>query len=133
MKGAAEQFQYIMRDEVLHCAFGVRVLRELVRKESLTLDPCAVQALWQESEALESAYAGYILREPILGYSAELHLAQFRFIANRRARQLGLADPFPGATNALPWLDEQANLRKQKNFFEPRVTEYQTGGALKWD
>ena len=133
MKGAAEQLQYIMRDEVLHCAFGIRVVRELLKEENLTLDPHAVQELWEEAEAAESGYAGYILREPILGYSADLHRAQFRFIANRRARQLGQAEPFPGAANVLPWLDEQANLRKEKNFFETRVTEYQTGGALDWD
>ncbi|MDO6386428.1 MULTISPECIES: ribonucleotide-diphosphate reductase subunit beta [unclassified Uliginosibacterium] len=133
MKGAAEQLQYIMRDEVLHCAFGIRVVRELLKEENLTLDPRAVQELWEEAEAAESGYAGYILREPILGYSADLHRAQFRFIANRRARQIGLAEPFPGAENVLPWLDEQANLRKEKNFFETRVTEYQTGGALSWD
>ncbi|MEW8048784.1 MAG: ribonucleotide reductase, partial [Candidatus Thiodiazotropha sp.] len=53
--------------------------------------------------------------------------------ANRRARQLGIDEPFPGAEATLPWLDEQAHLRKEKNFFETRVTEYQTGGALKWD
>ena len=133
MKGAAEQLQYIMRDEVLHCAFGIRVVRELLKEENLSLDPRAVQTLWEEAEAAEAGYAGYILREPILGYSADLHRGQFRFIANRRARQLGLAEPFPGAENVLPWLDEQANLRKEKNFFETRVTEYQTGGALSWD
>lgn len=133
MKGTAEQLQYIMRDEVLHCAFGIRVVRELLKENGLTLDPREVQQLWEEAEAAESTYASYILREPILGYSADLHRAQFRFIANRRARQLGLAEPFPGAQNVLPWLDEQANLRKEKNFFETRVTEYQTGGALSWD
>ncbi|GBG02599.1 ribonucleoside-diphosphate reductase subunit beta [Azospira sp. I13] len=133
MKGTAEQLQYIMRDEVLHCAFGIRVVRQLLQEENLTLDPAAVKALWEEAEAAEAAYAGYILREPILGYNADLHRGQFRFIANRRARQLGLAEPFPGAENVLPWLDEQANMRKEKNFFETRVTEYQTGGALAWD
>lgn len=133
MKGTAEQLQYIMRDEVLHCAFGIRVVRQLLQEENLTLDPVQVKALWEEAEAAESAYAGYILREPILGYNADLHRDQFRFIANRRARQLGLAEPFPGAENVLPWLDEQANMRKEKNFFETRVTEYQTGGALAWD
>jgi ribonucleoside-diphosphate reductase beta chain len=46
---------------------------------------------------------------------------------------LGIEEPFPGAEPTLPWLDEQANMRKEKNFFETRVTEYQTGGALKWD
>ncbi len=133
MKGAAEQLQYIMRDEVLHCAFGIRVIRELLIEENLSLDPDALRELWDEAEAAESAYAGYILREPILGYNAELHVQQFRFIANRRARQVGVAEPFPGAENVLPWLDEQANLRKEKNFFETRVTEYQTGGALAWE
>lgn len=133
MKGTAEQLQYIMRDEVLHCAFGIRVVRELLKEENLTLDPVQVKQLWEEAEAAESAYAQYILREPILGYSAAQHTAQFRFIANRRARQLGLPEPFPGAENVLPWLDEQANMRKEKNFFETRVTEYQTGGALSWD
>jgi len=133
MRGTAEQFQYIMRDEVLHCAFGIRVIKELLREENLTLDPQALHTLWTEAEAAESAYAGYILREPILGYNADLHMGQFRFIANRRARQLGVTEPFPGAENILPWLDEQVNLRKEKNFFETRVTEYQTGSGLKWE
>jgi ribonucleoside-diphosphate reductase beta chain len=133
MKGTAEQLQYIMRDEVLHCAFGIRVVKELLHEEQLVLDASELTALWDEAEAAETAYANYILQEPILGYNASQHLMQFRFIANRRARQLGLAEPFPGAGNGLPWLDEQANLRKQKNFFETRVTEYQTGGALLWE
>lgn len=133
MKGTAEQLQYIMRDEVLHCAFGIRVVRELIKEENLKLDPKAVAELWQEAEAAEDAYARYILREPILGYNAELHQGQFRFVANRRARQLGLEEPFPGAEATLPWLDEQANLRKEKNFFETRVTEYQSGGSLAWE
>jgi ribonucleotide reductase beta subunit family protein with ferritin-like domain len=28
---------------------------------------------------------------------------------------------------------EIMDLRKEKNFFETRVIEYQTGGALSWD
>lgn len=133
MKGAAEQLQYIMRDEVLHCAFGIRVVRQLLEEENLTFDPHALREMWDEAEAAEMAYAGYILRDPILGYNKQLHAEQFRFIANRRARQVGLTEPFPGAENVLPWLDEQANLRKEKNFFETRVTEYQTGGSLVWE
>ncbi len=132
MKGAAEQLQYIMRDEVMHCAFGIRVIRELLKEEELTLDPQALRELFDESEAAERVYAGYILRDAVLGYNADVHIQQFRFIANRRARQVGVEEPFPGAENVLPWLDEQANLRKEKNFFETRVTEYQTGGALSW-
>ena len=133
MKGTAEQFQYIMRDEVMHASFGIRVAKTIIREENVKLDPKAISEMWQEADAAEAGYANYLLKDPILGYSAEDHIGQFRFIANRRARSLELEEPFPGAEATLTWLDEQANLRKEKNFFETRVTEYQTGGALNWD
>lgn len=133
MKGTAEQLQYIMRDEVMHASFGIRVVKQIMQEEAIRPDPQQLRQMWDEAEAAERAYAHFLLPEPILGYSAELHSEQFRFMANRRAKQLGVDAPFPGAANALPWLDEQANLRKEKNFFETRVTEYQTGGALSWD
>ena len=133
MTGTAEQLQYIMRDEVLHCAFGIRVVNQIILENNVKLDPKKVSAMWEEAEACEIDYANYILRDPILGYSSEDHISQFRYIANRRAKSLKLDAPFPGAENTLGWLDEQANMRKEKNFFETRVTEYQTGGALNWE
>ncbi len=133
MKGTAEQFQYIMRDEVLHASFGIRVCNQIIKEENLKLDPKKIQHMWEEAEAAEIDYANFLLPDPVLGYNANDHVAQFRFVANRRARKLNHAEPFPGAKNTLPWLDEQANLKKEKNFFETRVTEYQTGGALNWD
>lgn len=133
MKGTGEQLQYIMRDEVLHASFGIRVAKQIMLEEDIRPEPTAIRAMWDEAEAAEGAYADYILRDPIVGYNADMHKQQFRFICNRRARQLGLEAPFPDTESALPWLDEQANLRKEKNFFETRVTEYQTGGALVWD
>ena len=134
MKGTAEQFQYIMRDEVMHAAFGIRVVKQIIQEENLKINKKDIRNMWDEAYEAEKVYTNYILRDPILGYSAEMHLGQFQFIANRRAAQLGLdEEPFPGAELTLPWLDEQANLRKEKNFFETRVTEYQTGGALNWD
>ena len=133
MKGTGEQLQYIMRDEVLHASFGIRVARQIMQEENIRPDPQAMREMWDECLAAEEAYAGYILRDPILGYSKEDHIDQFRFIANRRAKSLGLEEPFPGAEARLPWLDEQANMRKEKNFFETRVNEYQTGGGLNWE
>ncbi|MDP6377091.1 MAG: ribonucleotide-diphosphate reductase subunit beta [Pseudomonadales bacterium] len=132
MKGTAEQLQYIMRDEVLHCGFGIRTVSQIIMENDIKLDLSAIREMWDEAEAAEADYARYILRDPVLGYSAESHIEHFRFIANRRAKQLGFEAPFPGAQCALPWLDEQANIRKEKNFFETRVTEYQAGG-LNWD
>ena len=134
MKGTAEQLQYIMRDEVMHASFGIRVVKQILHEENLKLDTKAIRDMWDEAYEAELTYTTYILKDPILGYSADMHIGQFCFIANRRAHQLGLEEePFPGAEATLPWLDEQANLRKEKNFFETRVTEYQTGGALSWD
>jgi ribonucleoside-diphosphate reductase beta chain len=133
MKGTAEQLQYIMRDEVLHASFGIRCVNQIMIEENLQWDAKDVQAMWDEAEAAEIGYADYILKDPILGYSKESHVDQFRYIANRRAKQLKMVEPFPGAENALGWLDEQANMRKEKNFFETTVTEYQTGGALNWE
>lgn len=132
MKGTAEQLQYIMRDEIMHCGFGIRVVKQILMEENITLEPAAIRQMWDEAEAAERGYANYLLEEPILGYSAEEHLEQFRFVANKRAKQLNLEEPFPAAKNALPWLDEQASMRKEKNFFETRVTEYQTGASLQW-
>ena len=133
MKGSAEQLQYIMRDEVMHASFGIRVCKQIMKEENIQLDPKKVQEMFEEADACEEIYSGYILRDPILGYSKEMHHGQFRFIANRRAKSLGFDEPFPGQEAMLPWLDEQANMRKEKNFFETKVTEYQTGGGLKWD
>ena len=103
----------------------------IIEENNVKLDPKKIRDMWDESEEAEGIYADYILRRPILGYSSPDHKAQFRYIANRRARQLRIEEPFPGAECALPWLDEQSNLRKEKNFFETKVTEYQSG-ALVW-
>jgi len=132
MKGTAEQLQYIMRDEVMHCGFGIRTVKQIMLEENIQPDETELRQMWDEAEAAEHAYAHYILSEPMLGYAADQHIEQFRFIANRRARQLDFEEPFPGAECALSWLDEQSNIRKEKNFFETRVTEYQTGGGLNW-
>ena len=56
-----------------------------------------------------------------------------QFVANRRCSQIGLEPIYPGARNPFPWMSEVIDLNKEKNFFEKRVTEYQTGGALVWD
>ena len=37
-----------------------------------------------------------------------------------------------GSRNPVPWMSETIDLRKEKNFFETRVTEFQSGGNLAW-
>ena len=63
----------------------------------------------------------------VLGLNAPMFKEYLRFVANRRCQQIGLDTLFPGATNPFPWMSEMIDLKKEKNFFETRVIEYQTG------
>jgi ribonucleoside-diphosphate reductase beta chain len=56
-----------------------------------------------------------------------------KHIADRRMEKIGLGRMFGNTSNPFPWMSEIIDLRKEKNFFETRVTEYQTGGTLEWD
>ena len=87
----------------------------------VTEDPLAVQQR-----------IGYLPESAPL-YTEMLVQEYLQFIANRRLSQLGLPEQFPNAQNPFPWMSEIMDLRKEKNFFETRVIEYQTGGALTWD
>ena len=68
----------------------------------------------------------------VLGMNASMMEEYLKFIANRRLTQIGLEEELKGVTNPFPWMSEIMDLRKEKNFFETRVIEYQTGGALNW-
>ena len=68
-----------------------------------------------------------------LGLNAALCETYMHFIANRRCAQIGLASVFDDTENPFPWMSEAMDLKKEKNFFETRVIEYQNGGALNWE
>ena len=53
-----------------------------------------------------------------------------RFIADWRLRQLDLPEVYGERENPLPWLAELMDVRREQNFFEGRVTEYQQAAAL---
>jgi len=86
-----------------------------------------------EATQLEIEYARDTMPRGVLGMNAAMMEDYLKFIANRRLNQLGLKEQFAGAQNPFPWMSEIMDLRKEKNFFETRVIEYQTGGALSWD
>ena len=82
---------------------------------------------------LEAAYGRDTMPRGFLGLNATLCDQYMQFIANRRCAQLGLDPVFAAASNPFPWMSETMDLKKEKNFFETRVIEYQNGGALAWD
>ena len=136
MTGTAEQFQYILRDESMHLNFGIDMINQIKIENSHLWDDEmrheAAQMILEGTE-LEIQYARDTMPRGILGMNANMMEEYLQFIANRRLVQIGLEEEFEGATNPFPWMSEIMDLRKEKNFFETRVIEYQTGGALSWD
>ena len=136
MTGVAEQFQYILRDESMHLNFGIDVINQIKLENPHLWTEQFKEEVTQmilEGTALEIEYARGTMPRGVLGMNAAMMEEYLHFIANRRLTQLGLSEQFPGAQNPFPWMSEIMDLRKEKNFFETRVIEYQTGGALNWD
>ncbi len=136
MTGAAEQYQYILRDESMHCNFGIDLVNTIKMEnphlwtESFKEE---IRVLFKRGVELEYAYAEDTMPRGVLGLNASQFKEYLRFIANRRCQQIGIDPLFEKAENPFPWMSEVMDLKKEKNFFETRVTEYQTGGALSWE
>jgi len=136
MTGAAEQYQYILRDESMHCNFGIDLINQ-IKLENPHLWTAEfreeIRGLFRKAVELEYAYAEDTMPRGVLGLNATQFKSYLRFIANRRAQQIGIEALFPQEENPFPWMSEMIDLKKERNFFETRVIEYQTGGALSWD
>ncbi|MBM4222970.1 MAG: ribonucleotide-diphosphate reductase subunit beta [Gammaproteobacteria bacterium] len=136
MVGTAEQIQYILRDESMHVNFGVDMINQ-IRIENPHLwtkkfEEEIIKIICDGVE-LECAYARDTMPRGILGMNAEVFEDYVKFIANRRFMQIGIEPQYPQKANPFPWMSEIIDLKKEKNFFETRVTEYQVGGTLSWD
>jgi ribonucleoside-diphosphate reductase beta chain len=136
MVGIAEQYQYILRDESIHLNFGIDVINQIKMENphlwSLEFQK-EVQNMLRSAAELEAAYGRDTMPNGFLGLNSALCEQYMHFIANRRCMQLGLEPVFAETDNPFPWMSETSDLKKEKNFFETRVIEYQNGGALAWD
>jgi len=136
MTGAAEQYQYILRDESMHCNFGIDLVNT-IKLENPHLWTSEfreeIRVLFRQGVDLEFRYAEDTMPRGVLGLNASQFKEYLRFICNRRCQQIGLDPLYEGATNPFPWMSEMIDLKKERNFFETRVIEYKTGGALSWD
>jgi ribonucleoside-diphosphate reductase beta chain len=136
MTGAAEQYQYILRDESMHCNFGIDLINQLKLENPHLWTAefkAEINALFMKAVELEYRYAEDTMPRGVLGLNASMFKGYLRYIANRRATQIGLEELFPNEENPFPWMSEMIDLKKERNFFETRVIEYQSGGALSWD
>ena len=136
MTGTSEQFQYILRDESMHVNFGIDVINQIKLENPHLWDDemqASAREMILEGTTLEVGYARDTMPRGVLGMNANMMEEYLQFIANRRLAQIGLTEQYPGVKNPFPWMSEIMDLKKEKNFFETRVTDYQTGGALTWD
>ena len=136
MTATAEQFQYILRDESMHVNFGIDVINQ-IKLENAHLWDQSMQDLARdmilEGTQLEIDYARDTMPRGVLGMNANMMAEYLQFIANRRLAQIGLGEPFTGVKNPFPWMSEMMDLKKEKNFFETRVVDYQGAASLSWD
>lgn len=136
MTGAAEQYQYILRDESMHCNFGIDLINQIKLENPQLWTPefkAEIKGLFETAVDLEYRYAEDTMPRGVLGMNASMFKGYLRYIANRRATQIGLETLFPNEENPFPWMSEMIDLKKERNFFETRVIEYQSGGALSWE
>ncbi len=134
MIGIGEQFQFILRDETIHLAFGSELINAIVAEnpeiwtESFRQD---ITEKIKKSVELEKQYAYEALPKGIIGLTPQSIAEYLEHIADRRLERIGLKTVY-GTKNPFPWMSEIMDARKEKNFFETRVTEYKTGGQLEW-
>lgn len=135
MVGIGEQFEFIMRDESIHLAFGCDVINTIKSEHPDIWTPQfqnQMVALIKKAVDLEKIYARDACPKGLLGINAEQFSAYVEYIADRRLERIGLPKVY-NTENPFPWMSQSTDLSKEKNFFETRVTEYQTSGNLKWD
>lgn len=135
MVGVGELFQYILRDETIHLAFGADLTNAIVEENPEIWTPEFKKTITEnikKAVELEYEYTKDSLPRGIMGLNAEGIYEYIKYIADRRLERIHL-DKVYNATNPFPWMSEMTDLRKEKNFFETRVTEYKSGGNLKWD
>ena len=134
MVGVGEQFQFILRDESVHLAFGVDLVNTIVQENPTVWTAQFKKTLTENvmrAVELEYEYAQDCLPRGILGLNADTIKTYLEYIADRRLKSIHLEAVY-GSSNPFPWMSEIIDLRKEKNFFEMRVTEYQTG-RLTWE
>ena len=135
MTGIGEQFQYILRDETIHLNFGIDLINQIKVENPEAWTPelrAEIIEMVKQAVEYELAYARDCLPDGVLGLNADLFRDYVQFIADRRLERIGLPAQY-GSRNPFPWMSETIDLCKEKNFFETRVTEYQSASTLEWD
>jgi ribonucleoside-diphosphate reductase beta chain len=131
--GIGQMFRYTLRDESNHIEVFRNLFMDLVEenREIWTAEfKEELRGLMREAIALEKEFIRDCLPVNAVGLAADEFTSYIDYIADRRLEGCGLTPLNPGVKNPLPWLAEMMDIKKEQNFFEGRVTEYQKASSL---
>lgn len=131
--GIGQMFRYTLRDESNHIEVFRQLLMELIDEnhDIWTAEfRQELRDLMKEAVELEKEFIRDCLPVAAVGLSVEEFTTYIDYIADRRLEGVGLEPLNQGLVNPLPWLAELMDIKKEQNFFEGRVTEYQKSSAL---
>ncbi len=132
--GIGQMFSYTLRDESNHIEVFRNLLMDLIDEnpdiwtEDFRQD---LRATMKEGIELEKKFIRDCLPVAAVGLNSDEFEQYIDYIADRRLTSCGLAplhsDPIK---NPFPWLAEMMDIKKEQNFFEGTVTEYQKSSSL---
>jgi len=131
--GIGQMFRYTLRDESNHIELLRNLLMDLVDENPDIWTEEFKEDLRQtmaEGIRLEKEFIRDCLPVAGLGLNADDFEQYIDYIANRRLDSCGLKPLKDDVSNPFPWLAEMMDIKKEQNFFEGRVTEYQKASAL---
>ncbi|MGF1657072.1 MAG: ribonucleotide-diphosphate reductase subunit beta [Verrucomicrobiales bacterium] len=131
--GIGQMFRYTLRDESNHIEVFRNLLMDLIDEnpDVWTSDfREELRQLMRDAVALEKEFIRDCLPVNAVGLSSAEFEAYIDFIGDRRLEGVGLAPLHHDLKNPFPWLAELMDIKKEQNFFEGRVTEYQKASSL---
>ncbi|WP_221032836.1 ribonucleotide-diphosphate reductase subunit beta [Actomonas aquatica] len=131
--GIGQMFRYTLRDESNHIEVFRNLFMDLIEenREIWTTEfKEELRETMREAVTLEKEFIRDCLPVNAVGLVIDDFLTYIDYIADRRLEGCGLTPLNPGIKNPLPWLAEMMDIKKEQNFFEGRVTEYQKSSAL---
>ncbi|MGB0372097.1 MAG: ribonucleotide-diphosphate reductase subunit beta [Opitutales bacterium] len=131
--GIGQMFRYTLRDESNHIQLFRDLLRDMISENPDIWTPefkRELRDVMVEGVQLEKEFIRDCLPVSSIGMNADEFCQYIDYIADRRLESVGLDPINEGAQNPFPWLAEMMDIKKEQNFFEGRVTEYQKASSL---
>ncbi|NBU85865.1 MAG: response regulator SirA [Verrucomicrobia bacterium] len=125
-----EQIETIRRKNEFVTTASKNLRRDLDLTQTENKQELAKVSMMKEAVELEKEFIRDCLPVNSVGLSSEEFCTYIDYIADRRLNGVGLDVLHPGLENPFPWLAETIDVKKEQNFFEGRVTEYQKSSSL---